>query len=76
MRVNRTNQLAYIMPDMNKKSSGTHIARKRKPGEAASVEFSRLKDPGIYRTGMGDTPAINRPGSEIAFTLPSKGLGT
>jgi hypothetical protein len=86
-RVLRVN--AYTTPDRIAPAQGTAVPssmrrrlgtaqakRPRREGEAGSVSYSTLHDPGVYRTGMGEAPTVNRPGSEIAHQLPSKGLAT
>ena len=80
MRENRKNALAFIAPSNDlamKKVRGStpHRPRVRQEGEAASLTFSRLRDRDTYRIGDGDTGGVNRPGSDVAYTLPSRGIG-
>lgn len=40
------------------------------------VKMCNATMPGSYRTGDGETPAAQRPGSQTAYSLPSRGIGT
>jgi hypothetical protein len=82
LRVNTTSLKHVIIPSFNavtpsmRRDIGAYNGpRKRKPGEVESPSFSRIKEKSVYRTGDGEYGVIDRPGSHIAYTLPSRGIG-
>ena len=44
------------------------------PAVAGPLVHNYIKDKRTYKTGDGETPTYQRPGSERAYTLPSKGI--
>ena len=55
---------------------GKYVAREKLPGEVQAPTNDLFQRP-VYRTGDGDNGTyVPRPGSLVAFTLPSKGLRT
>jgi hypothetical protein len=57
-----------------RQSMGKYVERQKLPGEAKAPENDLWKRKN-YKTGDGDTGTyVPRPGSLVAFTLPSRGL--
>jgi hypothetical protein len=81
LRVNSQSPAHLIAPKYKgaspsmKRDAGVYSPQTRLPGAATPVSFSRLKDEGTYRTGMGEVDSPNRTGSDVAYTLPSRGIG-
>ena len=59
-----------------RQSMGKYVEREKQNGEAPAPD-NNLWDRTTYRTGDGDyTAQVPRAGSMVAFSLPSRGLGT
>lgn len=61
-----------------RKNTGLHKGppRKRLPGEATSMVIGNCTTSRNYRTGDGDPfHQVVRAGADMAYSLPSKGLG-
>lgn len=73
----------YLKPhdgltDTQRKSLGLQKVpqRKRLPGEATSKTVGNCTTPRNYRTGDGDPfHQVVRDGADMAYRLPSKGIG-
>lgn len=74
LRVNASSQ-AYYVASAPKPSKPAKSSIRRAMGYVESPSFSRLMDPGVYTTGMGEVGTVDRPGSLAAYTLPSRGIG-
>ena len=82
MRVNPTTPV-HIHPVNYHNDLGSKEARGRMPfvkrirekNEATGLAMN-VWSKGSYRTGDGEVPQAQRPGSERAYTLPSKGAAS
>lgn len=81
LRVNTTSLRHAVTPTFNgaspsmKRDMGAYAPKPKRPGAAGAPSFSRLTDPEVYTTGMGEVGAVDRPGSLVAYALPSRGIG-
>lgn len=80
MRENRTASLAFIPPSSDRapkavRGAREYTHRKRDPSLTPSVSYTTLWNPEVYRTGMGEVNTVDRPGSDEAYRLPSRGIG-
>lgn len=56
--------------------SKTPITKRQRSSDEAMPLTSHVWTKGSYKTGDGETRQVQRPGSEIASTLPSRGYRT
>ena len=57
-------------------SAATYAPRVRAPSEAPSITYRNASTHGTYRTGDGDPfHQVVRDGADMAYRLPSKGIG-
>lgn len=61
-------------PSQKRDIAPYHGPRTRQKGEAGPMTHSNLHHPDPYKTGMGEERSVNRPGSDAAYAIPSRGI--
>lgn len=72
----RVKEASLTLSAHARKSMAKYVPRERQIGEVESRADDLFARP-VYRTGDGDHGTyVPRPGSLVAFTLPSRGIAT
>lgn len=72
----RVKEASLTLSAHARKSMAKYVPREKLEGEVSAPANDIWERP-VYRTGDGDTGTyVPRPGSLVAFTLPSRGIAT